>query len=786
MPNMIQNNEISYQHLLDTLILGVVYQDADGKIIFANPAAEKVLGLTLDQMTGRTSMDPRWKAIHEDGSNYTGESHPAMVALKTGKSVKDVIMGVFNPELDTYRWININAVPEFKPGESKPFQVYTIFEDITERKTAEAEMIQEHDFISKVLAWIDSLVVVVDLQGYIVVFNRASEKLSGYQFSEVQDKPFWDILLIPEEREAVKQTIKDVIHKGIAKNFTNFWVTKSGQKRMISWKNSVLTNADGVIEYILCTGLDITEAHIIEEALRESESKYRELVQNANSMIIRMNAEGRLTFFNEYAEKFFGYTEAEILGKSSVGTIIPEIDSSGKNQSRLVADIFKHPGRHTAYENENMLRSGERVWVAWTNKAIKNDEGEVTEILCIGNDITERRRAEKAMRESEEKLARSRKMESLGLLAGGIAHDLNNVLSGIVSYPELMLMDLPEDSNLRTPIEAIQESGHRATAIVQDLLTVARGVATPKEPLNINEHIMDYLGSPEYKKLKQFHPNVIVRTDLDTELLNISGSPVHIRKVMMNLVSNAIEAIDGDGNVVIRTRNRYLDRPLNGYDEVTIGEYVILSVSDTGSGISVQDLERIFEPFYSKKFLGRSGTGLGLAVVWNTVQDHKGYIDVKNAAQGTTFDLYFPITRDEIHPIDLTIPFEDLQGQGEKVLVVDDVESQRDISSKMLETLGYDCEAFSSGEEAIEYLKENKADLIVLDMIMDPGINGRETYERVIKIHPTQKAIIVSGFAETEEVTKTQQLGAGKYIKKPLTLEKIGVAVKEELMKPIN
>ncbi len=781
-----QNQKISYQNLMDTMALGVVYQDANGKIIFANPAAEGVLGLTLDQMTGRTSMDPRWKAVQEDGSDFSGESHPAMVALKTGKSVEDVIMGVFNPELDAYRWLNVNAVPEFKPGEPKPFQVYTIFEDMTARRNAEAVIVQERDFISKVLAWIDSLVVVIDLKGYIAIFNRASELLSGYQFNEVQDKPFWDILLMPEEHEAVKQTIKDVIQKGIAKNFQNFWVTKSGQKRMISWKNSVLTKADGTIEYILCTGLDITEAHKIEQALKEGETKYRELVQNANSMIVRLDQQGRFTFFNEYAERFFGYSQEEILGKPCVGTTLPEVDSSGEKQTHLVENIFDSPNQYAAHENENMLRSGERVWVAWTNKVIKNEEGQVTEILCIGNDITERKRAEKAMREREEKLVRSRKMESLGLLAGGIAHDLNNVLSGIVSYPELMLMDLPEDSKLRTPIEAIQESGHRAVAIVQDLLTVARGVATSKEPLNINEHIMDYLGSPEYKKLKQFQPDVIVRTDLDTELLNIGGSPVHISKVLMNLVSNAIEAIEGDGDVVISTHNRYLDRPLKGYDEVTIGEYVVLSISDTGSGISAQDLERIFEPFYSKKFLGRSGTGLGLAVVWNTVQDHSGYIDVRSVAQGTIFELYLPITREEIHPINMTIPFEDLQGQGEKVLVVDDVASQRDISSKMLTTLGYTCEAFPSGEEAIQYLKENKADLIVLDMIMDPGINGRETYEHVIKIHPNQKAIIVSGYAETEEVTKAQQLGAGKYIKKPLTLEKIGVAVKEELMKSIT
>ncbi|MFC1876715.1 ATP-binding protein [Thermodesulfobacteriota bacterium] len=344
-------------------------------------------------------------------------------------------------------------------------------------------------------------------------------------------------------------------------------------------------------------------------------------------------------------------------------------------------------------------------------------------------------------------------------------------------------MDLPEDSELKVPIKAIQESGHRAVAIVQDLLTVARGVATTKEPLYLNDSVGDYLDSHEYKKLKQFHPTVTVKTNLDAGLFNIAGSHVHIRKVVMNLMSNAMQAIEGSGNITISTMNRYMDRPLQGYDDVNIGEYVVLSVSDDGFGISSDDLERIFEPFYTKKFMGRSGTGIGLAVVWNTVQDHKGYIDVKSDEYGTTFELYFPITRDEISDIDLSLPVEDFKGNGETILVIDDVESQRDISCKMLDTLGYKTKALPSGEEAVEYLRENTADLLLLDMIMDPGINGRETYQRIIEIHPNQKAIIVSELAGTDEVTKAQRLGAGKYLKKPLTLEKIGIAVKEELEK---
>ena len=403
--------------------------------------------------------------------------------------------------------------------------------------------------------------------------------------------------------------------------------------------------------------------------------------------------------------------------------------------------------------------------------------------LKLQQEIVSRKQAAEELRRSEEKLIRSQKMESMGLLAGGVAHDLNNVLSGIVSYPELILLDLPEDSKLRKPLEVIQKSGHRATAIVEDLLTVARGVATTKEPLNLNALVGDYLDSPEFTKLEQFHPTFTVKANLDKDTFNIIGSPVHIRKVVMNLVSNASEAIEGSGNVTISTMNRYVDRPLRGYDDINIGEYAVLTVSDDGSGISSDDLERIFEPFYTKKVMGRSGTGLGLAVVWNVIQDHKGYIDVRSDEKGTTFELYFPITRDEVSDGGLSIPIEDYKGNGETILVVDDVENQRDISCKMLETLGYNTKAVSSGEEAVEYLKENTVDLILLDMIMDPGINGRETYERVIKIHLKQKAVIVSGFSESDEVKAAQKLGAGRYIKKPFTLEKIGLAVKEELEK---
>ncbi|MBW1764897.1 MAG: response regulator, partial [Deltaproteobacteria bacterium] len=514
-----------------------------------------------------------------------------------------------------------------------------------------------------------------------------------------------------------------------------------------------------------------------EEALLESEEKYRLLTELLPIAIFELDNQANITFANKSALQSTGFTQKDIDGGLNMLQVIApqDHDRALRMSQQVMQGIFSDGSEY------NIQRKDGSTYPSFINT--RPSRGTTSGITGYLFDLTRIKEAEKALQESEAKLARSKKMESLGLLAGGVAHDLNNVLSGIVSYPELLLLDLPGDSKLRKPIETMQESGHRAAAIVQDLLTLARGVATTKEPLNLNDIVSDYLYSPEFKKLEQSHPTVMVKTNLDTDLFNISGSLVHIRKVVMNLVSNASEAIEGSGNVSISTLNSYVDRPLKGYDDVKIGEYVVLSISDDGSGILQDDLERIFEPFYTKKVMGRSGTGLGLAIIWNVMQDHEGYINVTSSENGTSFELYFPITRDEVLDRDLDIPIEDFKGDSETILVVDDMESQRDISCKMLETLGYKTKAVSSGEEAVEYLRKHSVDLILLDMIMDPGINGRETYERIVKINPNQKAIIVSGFAETDDVKKTQKLGAGKYLKKPVTLQKIGLAIREELRK---
>jgi signal transduction histidine kinase len=435
------------------------------------------------------------------------------------------------------------------------------------------------------------------------------------------------------------------------------------------------------------------------------------------------------------------------------------------------------------------LLEEEKKKVSEVNQALESRvKMRTSQLVEINNELTqeimERKRAEEDQQHLEIQLRKSQKMEAIGTLAGGVAHDLNNILSGVVSYPELLLMDVPEGSPLRQPLLTIQESGQKAAAIVQDLLTLARRGVSVTEVMNLNRLIEQYLNSPENHKILEYHPGVKVVTDLQAKIFNILGSPVHLSKTIMNLVSNAAEAMPSGGVINITTENRYIDRPIKGYDTVEEGDYVQLTVSDNGVGISPEDIDRIFEPFYTKKTMGRSGTGLGMAVVWGTAKDLNGYIDVQSElGEGTTFTLYFPITRKKLPEEKPEILADEYMGKGESILIVDDVKQQREIASSILKKMGYSVLSVPSGEEAVMYLQENSADLLVLDMIMNPGIDGLETYEKILKFHPQQKAIIASGFSESDQVKAAQKMGAGPYLKKPYSFEKIGLAVKAVLAK---
>jgi PAS domain S-box-containing protein len=514
--------------------------------------------------------------------------------------------------------------------------------------------------------------------------------------------------------------------------------------------------------------------------LTGSEDKYRSLFENTGTANAIIASDLTITQVNNEFEDLVGHEKSAIENRWNLRTLIKS-DDCARVMSHLSAVTANTPHRSSNLEFRLIAKDGFEKDVICKFGRIPNSLKTIASMV----DVTEMKQAQKEKIELKSKLVRSEKMEALGLLAGGVAHDLNNVLSGIVSYPELLLLDLPEDSHLRKPIQTIKDSGVKAAAIVQDLLTLARRDVAVAEITNLNEVIHDYLNSPEYEKMISFHPGVELKFQSEPHLLNISGVPSNLNKAIMNLVTNAAEAIKGRGTIHIITKNSYLDRPMSGYDKSGEGDYISVTVADSGIGIPEADIERIFEPFYSKKVMGRSGTGLGMTVVWGTVKDHDGHIDVfSEEGKGTTFELIFPATREGLirkkpHP-----SLVEIMGSGESVLVVDDVREQRDLACSILDRLGYTVTAAAGGEEAVNLITSGKNfDLVILDMIMHDGIDGLETYRQIRKFKPDQKAIIVSGFSETDRVKDAQQLGAGAYVKKPYSLDGIGTAVRDELLK---
>ncbi|MBW1781991.1 MAG: PAS domain S-box protein [Deltaproteobacteria bacterium] len=667
-------------------------------------------------------------------------------------------------------------------------RIWGMQRDRTVRKQAEETLEENKNFIDKIINTAPNLVYIYDLvENRNVYSNAGIEKLLGFTVKEIQEMGalVFPILLHPDDVHKVSphhDTLKKSQDGEIFEIDYRMKNSEGEYRTLRSWDTVFKRGKDGTAQQIIGLAVDVTEQIKTEKSLQFEKERAQQYLDVAGVILVALDKEGKVSLINRKGCEILGWPQEEIVGKDWFATFL---FSENVQEIKAVFDQAISGNVEPAKYHENPIRTrdgGSRL-IAWHNSILKDSSGNIIGLFSSGEDITDRRYAEEALRESEEKLARSRKMEAMGLMAGGVAHDLNNILSGMVSYPELILMDLPEDSPLRKPIMTIQESGMKAADVVADLLTIAKGVAIGKEVLNLNTIATEYLGSPEYRQLVMRHSFVDYKIDLSPELLNIKGSATHIKKSLMNLVINASEAIEGNGTVTISTASRYLDEPVKGYEDVCVGEYAVLAVSDDGSGIFHQDLERIFEPFYTKKIMGRSGTGLGLAVVWNTVQDHDGYIDVKSMDNSTIFELYFPVTREEAPDEKEELPIEDYLGQGETILVVDDEERQREIACMTLEKLGYNAEAVSRGEEGLEYVKEHPVDLILLDMVMPEGINGRETYEEIIKIRPGQKAVIASGYAKTKEVVIAQELGAGKYVKKPYTLSNIGPAIKEELEK---
>ncbi len=748
-----QQNERYLRTILETTAEGFVMVGRDGRIMDVNHAycamsgyaSDELLAMNIRDVEGRESPDAT--RAHMEKLIASGSD-----LFETRHRRKD---GRLWPVEVSVTFVAVNGG-----------QFISFCRDLTERRTAEEKIRESEAQFRALIDGLPDVIMCFDSEGRHLFVSDNVHGWNGLKASQFIGKTHRE-LGFPENLCAfLAKSIFHVFNTGTPIE-TEFTYDHPHGAKVYNWRLWPELDNNKNVRSVISISRDITEH-------RKIEARYQHLYNNVRDAIVRVEMDGRVSEHNEAYLKMLGYTSQELAA-------LTYCDLTPQKWLAVEKEILEKQilprGYSDLYEKEYRRKDGSVLPVELSVFLITDDAGKATGMWAVVRDITEKKQI-------EERLRRAEKMEALGLLAGGVAHDLNNVIGISTGYAEMLLEDLEPESPLRIHVNNIMEATQRASAVVQDMLTMARRGVTVNKVVNVNKIIAEFTDSPELAAVLALHPQVEIKTILVPSLLNISGSPFHLIKTLLNLVTNAAESIRNCGVICLATQNVHLDRPVKGYDSFTRGDYVVISVSDTGDGIAAENLGHIFEPFYTKKTMGRSGTGLGLAVVWGVVKDHNGYIDVASKpGQGTVFSLYFPVVREELTEDAEAKNRLTYRGRGETILVVDDVPEQCELATRLLRKLNYQAASVTSGEEAVHFLKKTKVDLVVLDMIMEPGIDGLETYRRLLAVRPGQKAVIVSGFAETDRVAETQRLGAGAYVKKPYLLESLGTAIRRELEK---
>ncbi|MHB0868562.1 MAG: histidine kinase N-terminal 7TM domain-containing protein [Chloroflexota bacterium] len=596
--------------------------------------------------------------------------------------------------------------------------------------------------------------MVLDAEGHILDLNPAAKRLAGAKAAE-----------------AVGRSVEEVWSQWPARQLEQaggagceMVLEAAGEQRIYDVGVSPLSDWRGRLVSRVVVLRDVTERKRAESALQESEARFRRLAENAQDIIFRYEhgAEPVCGYFSPAITQIVGYSPEDIYADPEllVRIVHPE-------DRRLLLEIKRGGAIGETSVIRWQHRDGRVVWTEQRLVPVRDEAGTLVATEGIARDITERKQL-------EERLLRAQRLETAGRIAGQVAHDFNNLLGPMMAYPDLIKMQLPVGHSATQYCDAMLEAAERMADINEDMMALGRRGHFDAQPVDLNRLVEQALA-----QIAEQPEGLAVKTELAADLLPLRASPAQLLRLISNLISNAREAMQDQGFLTVRTENVCADRPFGRYDLMEVGEYVRLGVSDTGCGIPQEIRDRIFDAFFTtKSSTRRRGCGLGLSVVQAIVEDHKGYLDLESeVGKGTTFGVYLPLSRQ-----DSTVASrEGLRGGNETVLVVDDDQLQRHVTRELLETLGYRAEVAAGGEEGVARLRQHPADLVILDMIMPGGMDGAETYRRMLETRPGQRAIILSGFSASERVQEAQRLGAGGYLRKPITLEKLARAVREEL-----
>lgn len=634
----LRESEERYRSIFENATMGIFRTTAAGRILTANPAGADILGYESveDLIETITDLAQQLYANPEERKfvlKLMQEQGKATLELDLLRKNGSVVASKLNMWTVTDNDGNLRFLEGF-------------IEDITERKEAEEKLRLYHRVF---MASTDGISM-IDMDGNTLEYNSAMLEAAGYNAEEYRKIRPLD-LFVEEDAQKMMNSVREI---GSFHGETRFR-HRDGTIAYVDMSIFPIINEDGTISCLVGIGHNVTERKLAEEKLQRSEKKYRELVQNANSIILRMDVNGRITFFNEFAQSFFGYTEEEILGQNMVGTIVPEQESTGRDLKTMIYDIIRNPNKYGNSENENIRRDGKRVWIAWANRPIYDSNGNVSEILCIGNDISELKQArislEKAyqnLQEAQSRLIQSEKMASLGMLVAGIAHEFNNPISAVQSANdtlesgiakfEILCDEYAAQTNsvppqahkilaaIRNCQKVIEKGTERVASIVQRMKTFARLDEAEMQQADLNQNLRDTAAVFKH----ELKSGVILRMDLQ-ELPTLRCSPARLNQLFIQLLRNANQACGDNAEILICSR---VDR-----------DAICIAISDTGIGIPQEDIDRIFDPGYTTRGVGIGiGLGLGLPICYQIAQEHNGRIDVESSVgSGSTFSVILPL-----------------------------------------------------------------------------------------------------------------------------------------------
>ncbi len=731
-----------FEGSLDAMLL----IDSTGLCRDANPAACDLFGRSLDQL------------VDEDPANFYGPNFDVTAARR--QLAKE---GWIRGELTVVRPDRSRREAEYlTTANIRPGLTLGVLRDITDRRESEERY-------RRIVEGTSEGVWMYDASGTTTFVNERFAELLGYTVGEAVGQPIF--IFSNESDRAAVQARLDRRLKGVGERGAVRLRRKDGTALWTSIQANSLFDADGEFAAGLALVTDASE----ERRANEASARLVAIVESSEDAIMSVSLDGVVTSWNLGAEKLYQYSADEMVGKSVFHLISP----AGRDDERRIFERVAHGEAVRQYETKRCRRDASVVEVAVTLSPVRDAVGTVIGISKIARDLTERRKAEDALRRSEAQFQHAQKMEAIGILAGGVAHDFNNILSVILSFASMILDDLKPGDPIRADVTEISRAGDRATDLTRQLLAFSRKQMLQPRVLDLNQMVVGMEGMLRRLFREEIELSVVASRTLGRVL----ADPSQIEQIVMNLAVNARDAMPGGGKLTIETANAVLDEDYaNLHHGVVPGQYVMLAVTDTGLGMDAATRERVFEPFFTTKEMGK-GTGLGLSTVFGIVKQSHGHIWVySEPGVGTTFKVYFPRVEHALDAVSLAPPDPRTLRGSETILLVEDEEQVRATIRAVLQRHGYHVLDAQNAGEAFLVCEQftAKIHLLLTDVVM-PRMSGRQLAERLTPMRPEMKVLYVSGYTENS-VVHHGVLDAGiAFLQKPVTPNTLLRKVREVL-----